>query len=508
MLQRSLTSVRRHLARGRPLTPPGPPLPAPLSPSQERGEGRRCPPDAGAESHAFQLGDGFRSASFGTVVCILLFTGVDAAADEPPPAALDLERVVELALAQNPALQAEAERRTEVAGGVDEVAADAWPQLDLVGSWSRSRNPAFLNSPDFEDIVAQFPDFTPGEQELWDVGVELRQTLYSGGKVRAAVDLAKLVVGVTEAQIGTVELDTALEAAEAYFSLLRAKGALETVEIQRQARRRSLEVVEVRYELGSATRLELLRARSALAAVEPSVAQIRGQIDVARSRLSVILGLDLGTEIEVLPADAELPETPELDQLLSIFRDRRPELEDLELQGQALQRQEVIANADGRPQVELAGLYGRQVRLVDDLSDSLFANWQLSLGLTWSLFDGGRRKGELAQLESRRRQLEWRLRDLENEIAREIEEVLVEYRTALERRRAAEIAARAAREATRVAVESYGEGVALQADLLDAQEEETQAELVSIEALYDAWIQAARLLRAVGKLPTDRWEER
>ena len=430
------------------------------------------------------------------------------AASEPSASArFDLARVVELALAQNPTLMAEAERRAEVAGGVDEVAAAAWPQIDLVGSWSRARNPAFLNSPDFEDIVAQFPDFEPGEQELWDFGVELSQTLYSGGKVRAAVDLAKLVVGVTEAQISTVELDTALAAAEAYFRLLQAIGALETVEVQRQARRRSLEVVEVRHELGAATQLELLRARSALAAVEPSVARIRGQAEVSRSRLRVILGLDLGTVVEVASVADELPEPPAFDQLMGLARALRPELEDLHLQNQALSRQRVIAAAEGRPQVEFAGLYGRQVRLVDNLGQPLFANWSVSLGLSWSLFDGGRRKGQLAQLESRRRQLEWQLKDLENEIASEIEEALVEYRTALERRRAAEVAAQAAREATRVAVESYSEGVAIQADLLDAQEDEIQAELVNVEALYDAWIQAARLLRAVGRLPTATWEE-
>ena len=439
-------------------------------------------------------------------VLIALLTASSVAASAQPPLDLDLTKVVELALAQNPALQAEAERRAEVAGGVEEVAADAWPQIDLVGSWSRARNPAFLNSPDFEDIIEQFPDFEPGEQELWDAGVELSQTLYSGGKVRAAVDLAKLVVDVTDAQIGAVELDIALAAAEAYFLLLQAQGALETVVIQRQARRRSLEVVETRYELGSAIRLELLRARSALAAVEPAIAEVRGRVDVAKSRLRVVLGLDLGTAIEVSPAAGELPETPALGGLLSLARRQRPELEDLRLQAQALGRQRVVTVADGRPQVELAGLYGRQVRLVDDFGESLFDNWALSIGLTWSLFDGGRRKGQLAQLESRRRQLEWRLKDLENEIGRELEEAVVEYRTSLERRRAAEAAAEVAREAARVALENYREGVAIQTDLLDAQEEEIQAELVNVEALYGAWIQAARLLRAVGRLPTETWQ--
>ena len=86
------------------------------------------------------------------------------AADEPAPV-LDLPRVVELALAQNPALMAEAERQAEVAGGVDEAAADAWPQLDLVGSWSRARDPAFLNSPDFEDMIVHVEARTPQDIE-------------------------------------------------------------------------------------------------------------------------------------------------------------------------------------------------------------------------------------------------------------------------------------------------------------------------------------------------------
>ncbi len=430
------------------------------------------------------------------------------ASEQPALHKLDLTRVVELALAQNPGLRAETERRTEVAGAVEEVSADAWPQVDLVGSWSRARNPAFLNSPDFEDIVSQFPDFKPGEQELWDIGVRLNQTLYSGGKVRAAVDLAKLVVEVTNAQVSTVELETALAAAEAYYRLLQARAALETVEIQHQARQRSLEVVEVRYELGSATRLEMLRARSALVAVEPTVARIRGDVDVSKSRLKAILGLDLGTGVEASPATGELPEPPALDLLLELARRDRPELENLRLQGRALGRQRVVTVADGRPQVELATVYGRQVRLVDDLGKPLFDNWAVSLGLTWSLFDGGRRRGQLAQLESRQRQIAWRLEELENEIASEIEEALVEYRTSRQRQRSAEVAAETAREASRVALDSYREGTAIQADLLDAQEDEIQAEFVLVDAFYGAWIKAARLLRAVGRLPTRTWEEK
>ena len=69
------------------------------------------------------------------------------------------------------------------------------------------------------------------------------------------------------------------------------------------------------------------------------------------------------------------------------------------------------------------------------------------------------------------------------------------------------MAAAAAREAARVALESYREGAAIQSDLLDAQEEEIQAEFVRVDAVYESWIKAARLLRAVGRLPTQSLED-
>ena len=423
-----------------------------------------------------------------------------SAADEP----MDLARVIERALDHNAAFQAELARRDEVAGGVTEVGADAWPQVELVGSWNRSRNPSLLNSPDFEDIIEQFPDFEPGEQELWTLAVEVEQPIYTGGKVRAAIELAELVVDVTEAQIQIARLDLALAAAEAYFGALRAQEALGSLETQRLAREEALKVVQDRYDLGEATELERLRATAAVAQVAPAVARVEGDARSLESRLRALLGLptDHGLRLTEPGADHEPVPAPALPDLLALAQQYRPELKDLELQTESLQRQGIVTRADGRPQLELKGAYGRQVRLLDDLEDSLFADWRVSLGVSWKLFDGGRRKGKLAQLESRRQQLDWQRRELLRSITYEIERSAADYTTALERRRAARTAAEATREAARVAAESYRLGVALQADLLDAQDQVIQQELEAVDAFFDSLIQLARLHRAVGLVPT------
>lgn len=422
---------------------------------------------------------------------------------------LDLERAVELALAQNPGLKAVEERRVEVQGGIIEARADAFPQAAVTSAWSRSRNPSLLNSPDFDELIENFPGgtFEPREQELSSVALEVTQPLWTFGKVGAAIDLARTVADAAEAQIDAAQLDVALEAAETYYRVLAAREALVTVEEQETARRESLGVVQARFDLGEATRLELLQAQALLSQLLPDLATAEGRLLQAEATLRAVLDLPADDSLEIVePAPKpSFAEAPRLPVLAGIALERRPELRDLELQELIFEDRQRVTRADGRPQIEFTGLYGRESRDVRNLGDRLFDNWALAVGMRWEFFDGGRRRGELEQLESQKRQVEWRRHDLARQIRLELEQVRTGYETARARLEAARVSATAAREARRVAEESYREGVALQADLLDAQQRETQAEIVLVEASYDTRIQAARLARALGYLPTEDW---
>jgi outer membrane protein TolC len=473
------------------------------------------------------------AASFATALAL----PAPAQQQPPPPEgplAVDLAGAVELALARNPALAAARERRREVEGGVAEVRADAFPQLTALASYGASRNPSFLNSPDFEDILEQFPggDFEPSETRLYATGVEFTQPVYTFGKLGAAIDLARVVGDVTEAQIEAARLDVALAAADAYYELLDARESLTVGRSQERVRRESLSVVQARYDLGEATRLELLRAEASLAEVTPTIVELAGEVATAESRLRRVLGVAPEVPLAVegaappalpppaadadytrsetagvlagLPALAGPPEAPPLDRLAAAALARRPELADLDLQQRVLELRQRVTAAEGKPQVELEGFLGRQARLFENVGDALYDDYRVSLGVSWSFFDGGRRRGQIAQLASQARQLELRRRDLAAEIRLEVEQARIDYQTAAARYRAAAVAAAAAREAARVARESYEEGVALQADWLDAQRQEIETGILVVEAYYDARQEAARLARALGTLPTEQ----
>lgn len=436
-----------------------------------------------------------------------LFLAATAAAGAAGAAQLDLDGAVAAALANNPGLQAVEAVRGQVAGGIREARADAYPQLAVVSSWGQSRSPAFLNSPDFEEILEQFPGglFEPSTQELSTAAVELTQPLWTFGKVGAAVDLAELVAGAAEQQIATARLDVALAAVEAYLQVLAAREGLATVESEREFRRRDLERIESLLELGEATELERLRAVAALAVVEPEVERRRGQVSVAETRLRQVLALPPGEPLDLAEVRRPLPEPPPAEVALRRATAERPELEDLRLQSAAYGKQQQVTRADGRPQLELTGFWGREVRLVTNFEDPLYSSWAFNVGLRWELFDGGRRRAQIAQLDSQREQLDLRRADLESSLRLAVDQALNDYRTARSRTRSAAAAADAAREAERVARESYEQGIVTQTEVLDAQRQAVVTAVQAIEAAYDARIQAARLARALGTMPNADW---
>lgn len=448
---------------------------------------------------------------------LILVAGALGATEPPPseaeptvaiPEVLDLDSVVALALDRNPTLKSVEEQKDEASAAIREAWAEVYPQLDFSGGWNQSRNPSLLNSPDFEDILEFFPDFSPAVQELYNWSVGLSQPLYYSGKIGAGIQLAKLVSQITEALIHTAQLDAGLFASEAYFRVLEAREGLETIEIQQRARRESLAVVQARYDLGEATELELLQAKAALAELVPTVDAARGAVRVAVINLRAVLDVPDDRVVEVEELDEPLPALPTYENALEFALETRPEFTDLELRVEALDKQKKITRADGYPQLDLNGFYGHTARETGNLDDTLYSDWFLGIGLRWQFFDGGRRRAQVAQIDSQQDQLEWQIAALYNQVEQEVESALTDYEAALSRLEAAEISAQAAREANRVAQENYAEGVALQTDLLTAQEREISAEVVRVQSYYSARISAARMARAVGLQADVAWRFR
>ena len=115
------------------------------------------------------------------------------------------------------------------------------------------------------------------------------------------------------------------------------------------------------------------------------------------------------------------------------------------------------------------------------------------------LWNGGRTGAEVAEAKQQAAATRERLAEFDSQIALEIRQRQLDLTTAEAQVRTAGEAVATALEARRVVQERVSAGVATTTDLLDAQQDQLEAELQRTRALASVKLAEARLARALGQ---------
>jgi outer membrane protein TolC len=121
------------------------------------------------------------------------------------------------------------------------------------------------------------------------------------------------------------------------------------------------------------------------------------------------------------------------------------------------------------------------------------------VNVSWSLWDGGRRRAEQAEAAAGTRAVEARAGEFDRQVAFEVRQRWLEADSSRASIEAADDGVRAAVEARRVLRERYAAGVATSTEVLDAETAVLQAELDRTRAVSNARLARARLDRAIGQ---------
>jgi outer membrane protein TolC len=200
--------------------------------------------------------------------------------------------------------------------------------------------------------------------------------------------------------------------------------------------------------------------------------------------------------VDVLTAAALAP-----DALLDTARAGRPERRALETRAAAGRERAAAADAAGRPQVSLAAGYdyARPNPRIFPRFDAWRDSWDVSVNVSWSLWDGGRRRAEAAEAHALTRALAARASDFDRQLAFEVEQRRLELDASQAAIAVADEGVGAAVEARRVVGERFAAGVASSAEVLDADTAVLQTQLDRTRAIAGARLAQARLDRAVGR---------
>ena len=325
--------------------------------------------------------------------------------------------------------------------------------------------------------------------------------LFDNGQTAAAVEAARNRIASGRADLKDVEQFVLFSAVQAYADVRRdeefVRIALNDVERMDE----TLRATRNRFEVGEVTRTDVSQREARLAESRSTLAGARGLLEVSREAYRAAVGT-LPQNLAPPPPIPELPRA--LDDAIAIGIRRSPVI----IAAQFAERAAVYdfdrAMAAKGPSISAtAGLGVRRS------NSSMTRDWdnqgfgEAGIRGTLPLSTGGRNDALVRQAQA---VLDQRRHDVQD-AGRQVTQQVAGAWTELDVARASIIARREQVEASTIAAEGVTEEARLGArstlDVLDAQQEQLQAEAEVVRAQRDEYVAAYALLRSIGLLTVE-----
>jgi HAE1 family hydrophobic/amphiphilic exporter-1 len=438
--------------------------------------------------------NGKKAAAGAVVGLLILLHGIPSvgppAAEAADPAAVEfltLDEALRTAVANNRDVAKATELQTFLEGKYVEERAAALPQFlataEALRTWDESQI-LFGAPPALNRYTAQ-------------VGVS--QPLYSSGAVAAGIRAAGKGLATADDRLRIARHAVLRDVYSAFHDILLGREMNRIATEDRAQKARHLDEARKKYAAGTATDYDVLAAEVTLRNTEPAVVRTENSIRIVRERLRFLLGRERSEVDAKGDLSVAVVEPPEYDNALVTAVARRPELYDLRHRQGVAQELLVIARTGNRPRLDFRGALGWQE--VDfGGGDIAGTSWSAGVFATWSLFDGLRTRGRVAQAGSDVRTLRIEEAQLLDAIALEVRDAVNAVREAGEIVNALAGTVDQADRLVALAEKGYEYGVKTRLDVDDAQLNRSRALGNLARSRRDYLVAGAMLRYATGTI--------
>jgi outer membrane protein TolC len=413
-----------------------------------------------------------------------------AMAQEPAPPTYDLQAVVRRTLEANPDIRA-AEQAVETARTkVEQAKAEGRPSVTAQAGYTQLQSDPSFTVPGLGTIV-----FGKTDNPFANVGAQW--PLYTGGMIENMIKASRFGVDAAGQSFQRRRQERAAEAAVAYYQALSAGQMVGVMEAQVEALREAVRVATALQDQGIVAKVDVLRPTAELESARAQLVQAENGQRLALTNLKRIMNLPMEEEIALQPAEPGLTVPDSIRTAIDGALASRPEMAELQAYRDALKAQAAAARGERRPHVGLQAQYDfERMSTYPEMG-----NWSVGIGISQSLFDGGRSKAKEAELASQASELEAKEEALKQGIAMQVTNGLLTVRSADERLKATAAALATAEEAHRMAQVSYRNQVLTITDVLVAQTALTAARAQHALAQFDRQAAEIGLHLALGDFP-------
>ncbi len=332
--------------------------------------------------------------------------------------------------------------------------------------------------------------------EFKETSLTVSQLLFDTFQTPLQIRQAKAQANASSHAYERTKADIALQVAQQYLEVLRARALVRLQERVLERAKRLLEAAEAGYKAGTAAKLDVLRAQVQVRNAEVDLLAAKNQEKIAMLTLRNLMGVGDDFAFDIVEPAEEKYAPPSLTECLAQALRQRPEVREAEWQKESANVAKTLARINSLPVVNISGSYNRYpstTRITDK-------EWALNLIVSYPIFDGGRVKAELEQAKLQVEQADLNLKRTLDNIRLQVQQAYTNWQNAVERLSAAQEAVKEASETARLTEEAYKAGAASLIDVINAQVALAQAENQEIQARYDLLRATYALRHAVGEI--------
>ena len=432
---------------------------------------------------------------------------------------LTLEKSLNIAFDRNPQLKMAEKEVKKAKTGVWEAYSNILPQLSASVNFEHNWEIQQTTIPNFLKPMmgplagmipelSQMPDFVQlsfGLENTFVYGASVTQPLFLGGAGIAGIQIANAAKRASERNLELQRQNLIYQTANAFYACLVTR---EIVEVQEEALNQAnanFEIVKKRYEAGSASGFDKMRAEVEVANLKPVFISANNHYQATLTQLKAILGLEKETKIAV-EGQFEYFEDEfgdkSLEEIQTMALEKRAEMKALSEQKYIARKGITLARSSFMPKLFFQTDYSYLAMRNDYkfTQDDFSKGFKSAVSLQIPLFTGFRNCKQYQKAKLEYRIMEDTEKQVQDGLLAESELAYNNYREANAKYLSASQSVDLATEALRLANMMYEEGANTQLDVLNSQLALTQAKLNYVSSLYEYQMARYNLRKVTGTL--------
>jgi outer membrane protein TolC len=419
------------------------------------------------------------------------------------PRTLTIEEAVSLATQHNSIVKIAGDKVKAMDARVHGARASYFPVLANDSTAVHMADQQHIDIP--EGTLGVYPQIgpLPGRNVLLDQGklnfglstTTLSQPITQFFKIRAGVDVSRADAAGARADMRRAENEIAYKVKEAYYGILATERRRDAVDAQIRAA--ELRITETRNAVVTGVALEVKAAevRSQIAQARHVHGQLQDAVTDMKEELADLCGLPVDTELQLSLLDGSGSDpSPEIEAAVDSALAHNPEVEAAAHQ---LEKARAALRAARTEYIPEVGAFAQHI-YQDGAPFLTHNNGAVGLHMTWTIFEFGKRRGQVSERSAEVAQAEENLARLRNRVRIDVEKAARKLNRAETGVNSARELVAATTEGRRVASDQAEAGTANRSVFLESESSMLNAHADLLRAEYDRSVAAADLARLTG----------